>query len=119
MGRPSGDRFDFLIPVFLIVVPSLLRQRVPWGSRGPAMQALLTAWFAIFAAAATVGLVSMLHFVEGGQLADGPKDATRHAGGDREVSRPHDNHRGNSSDFRLSCPFLIIASSLDTLEFPQ
>jgi hypothetical protein len=76
LGRVGGwaDRaaigFDFLIPVFLIVVPSLLRQRVPWGSRGPAVQALLTAWFAIFAAAATVGLVSMLHFVQGGQLAN-------------------------------------------------
>ena len=76
VGRVGGwaDRvaigFDFLIPVFLIVVPSLLRQRVPWGSPGRAVQALLTTWFAMFAAAATVGLVSTLHFVEGGQLAN-------------------------------------------------
>src|SRR5262249_40714475 len=75
VGRVGGlaDRvaigFDFLIPVFLIVVPSLLRQRVPWGSPGPALQALLTTWFGMFAAAATVGLVGTLHFVEGGQLA--------------------------------------------------
>src|ERR1700761_4027922 len=40
-------------------------------------------------------------------------------GGDREASRPHDNHRGNSSDVRLSSPFLVIASSLDALEVPQ
>jgi hypothetical protein len=76
VGRVGGwaDRAaigcDFLIPVFLIVVPSLLRRRIPWGSSGPAVQALLTTWFAMFAAAATVGLVSTLHFVEGGQLAN-------------------------------------------------
>jgi hypothetical protein len=41
VGRVGGwaDRAaigcDFLIPVFLIVVPSLLRHRVPWGSPGP------------------------------------------------------------------------------------
>ncbi len=76
VGRVGGwaDRgaicCDILIPVFLIVVPSLLRQRVPWGSQVPAVQALLTTWFALFAAAATVGLVSTLHFVEGGQLAN-------------------------------------------------
>lgn len=76
VGRVGGwaDRlaigFDFLIPVFLILVPSLLRQRVPWGSPGPAMQALLTTWFALLAAAATIGLVSTLHFVKGGQLAN-------------------------------------------------
>lgn len=76
VGRVGGwaDRAaigcDFLIPVFLIVAPSLLRRRVPWDSPGPAVQALLTAWFAIFAAAATIGLVSTLHFVEGGQLAN-------------------------------------------------
>lgn len=75
VGRVGGwaDRAaigcDFLIPVFLIVVPSLLRRWVPWGSLGSAVQALLTTWFALFAAAATVGLVSTLHFVEGGQLA--------------------------------------------------
>jgi len=75
VGRPGGwaDRAalgcDFLIPVFLIVMPSLLRHRVPWGSPGPAVQALLATWFAMFAAAATIGLVSTLHFVEGGQLA--------------------------------------------------
>jgi hypothetical protein len=77
IGRVGGwaDRaaigFDFLIPVFLIVVPSLLRERVPWGSpEGAPVQALLTTWFAIFAAAATVGLVGTLHFVRGGQLAN-------------------------------------------------
>jgi len=72
LGRVGGwaDRaaigFDFLIPVFLIVMPSLLRQRVPWGSRGPAVPALLTAWFAIFAAAATVGLVPGFRRCESG-----------------------------------------------------
>ncbi len=77
VGRVGGwaDRaaigFDFLIPAFLIVVPSLLRRRVPWGSHaGAAVQALLTTWFALFAAVATVGLVSTLHFVKGGQLAN-------------------------------------------------
>ena len=76
VGRPGGwaDRAaigcDFLILVFLIVVPSLLRHRVPWDSPGPAVQALLTTWFALFAAAATVGLVCTLHFVKGGQLAN-------------------------------------------------
>jgi hypothetical protein len=76
LGRVGGwaDRAaigcDFLIPVFLIVVPSLLRHRIPWDSPGPAVRTLLTTWFAIFAAAATVGLVSTLHFVKGGQLAN-------------------------------------------------
>jgi len=75
VGRPGGwaDRaavgWDILILVFLIVVPNMLRRRVPWGSPGPAVQALLTTWFALFAAAATIGLVGTLHFVEGGQLA--------------------------------------------------
>jgi hypothetical protein len=76
VGRVGGwaDRTalgcDFLIPVFLIVVPSLLRRRVPWGSPGPTVQALLTTWFAMLAAVATFGLVSTLHFVKGGQLAN-------------------------------------------------
>jgi len=72
VGRPGGwaDRaalgWDFLILVFLIVVPNLLRHRIPWGSPGPAVQALLTTWFALFAAAATIGLVSTLHLLREG-----------------------------------------------------
>lgn len=76
VGRVGGwaDRAaigcDFLIPVFLIVVPSLLRKRLAWDSAGTAVQALLPTWLAMLAAAATVGLVSTLHFVKGGQLAN-------------------------------------------------
>ena len=60
---------DFLIPCFLIVVPSLLHQRLPWRQSLTDVQALLPTWLAISAAAATVGLVTALHFVKGGQLA--------------------------------------------------
>lgn len=64
--------FDFLIPCFLIVVPSLLRRRLAWDQSRPDVQALLPTWLAIYAAAATVGLVITLHFVKGGQLANMP-----------------------------------------------
>lgn len=62
--------FDFLIPGLLIGLPSLLRRRLTWTDAPPDVQALLPTWLAIFAAAATAGLVSTLHFVKGGQLAN-------------------------------------------------
>ena len=61
---------DFLIPGLLIGLPSLLRRRLTWTDAPPDVQALLPTWLAIFAAAATAGLVSTLHFVKGGQLAN-------------------------------------------------
>ena len=60
----------FLIPGLLIGLPSLLRRRLTWTDAPPDVQALLPTWLAIFAAAATAGLVSTLHFVKGGQLAN-------------------------------------------------
>ena len=64
--------FDFLIPCFLVVLPSLLRPRLPWGSDPDRtdVQELVPTWLAISAAAATAGLVITLHFVKGGQLAN-------------------------------------------------
>ncbi len=62
--------FDFLIPCFLVVLPSLIRPRLPWESARTDVQELVPTWLAILAAAATAGLVITLHFVKGGQLAN-------------------------------------------------
>jgi hypothetical protein len=67
--------FDFLIPVFLVVLPQLIRRRMKWsecaaaGEGAPNLQALLPTWLAALAAASTAALISTLHFAKGGQLS--------------------------------------------------